>query len=62
MKQDHTEESILHTGGEQNTGNHKVPHAPDAKGADTVGGTRTGADNVEPSPDGGATGGAPAGS
>ncbi len=52
MKQDQTEESILHTDGEQNTGNHKVPQAPDAKGADTVGGTRSGAENVEPVPDG----------
>ena len=50
MKQDHTEESILHTDGEQNTGNHKVPQAPDAKGVDTVGGTRSGAENVEPPP------------
>ncbi len=51
MKQDHTEESILHTDGEQNTGNHKAPQSPDAKGADTVGGTRSGAENVEPPAD-----------
>lgn len=48
MKQDHTEESILHTDDQQNTGNHKKPGEPDAKGADVVGGTRAGAENVEP--------------
>lgn len=48
MKQDHTEESVDHTDGQQNTGNHKTPGAPDSKGADTLGGTRTGAENVEP--------------
>lgn len=47
-KQPHTEETVRHTGGEQNTGNHKKPDAPDAKGADRFGGTRTGAENVEP--------------
>ncbi len=61
MKQGHTEESILHTDDEQNTGNHKVPQAPDAKGADKVGGTRAGAENVEPSPDSEATDAAPTG-
>ena len=50
MKQDHTEDGILHTDGQQNTGNHKTPETPDAKGADKVGGTRAGAENVEPSP------------
>lgn len=49
MKQDHTEDNILHTDGQQNTGNHKKPDAADAKGADTLGGTRAGAENVEPS-------------
>ena len=34
-----------------NTGNHKKPGAPDAHGADTFGGTRAGAENVEPRPD-----------
>ena len=48
MKQPHTEETVRHTGGEQNTGNHKKPDAPDAKGADRFGGTRAGAENVEP--------------
>lgn len=47
-KQPHTEETVRHTDGEQNTGNHKKPDAPDAKGADRFGGTRTGAENVEP--------------
>ena len=48
MTDEHTEESILHTAGQQNTGNHKKPDAPDAGGADKVGGTRAGAENVEP--------------
>lgn len=46
-KQPHTEESIEHSEGQQNTGNHKKPDAPDAKGADRFGGTRAGAENVE---------------
>lgn len=49
MKQPHTEETIDHTDDQQNTGNHKKPGAPDAGGADKVGGTRTGAENLEPS-------------
>lgn len=48
MKQPHTEETIQHTDGEQDTGNHKVPGAKDAGGADAFGGTRKGAENVEP--------------
>jgi hypothetical protein len=48
MKQPHTEQSIEHTDDQQNTGNHKQPGAPDAGGADKVGGTRAGAENVEP--------------
>lgn len=47
MKQPHTEETVKHTSGEQNTGNHKKKGAPDEKGADRFGGTRTGAKNVE---------------
>ncbi len=47
MKQPHTEESIEHTDGQQDTGNHKKPGAPDAGGADKVGGTRAGAENLE---------------
>ena len=48
MKQPHTEASIEHTDGEQDTGNHKKPGAKDAGGADRFGGTRKGAENVEP--------------
>ncbi len=51
MKQDHTEDSIDHTDGQQNTGNHKRPQAPDANGADKLGGTRAGAENVESAAD-----------
>ena len=47
MKQPHTEESIEHTDGEQDTGNHKKPDAKDPGGADRLGGTRAGAENVE---------------
>ena len=47
MQQKHTEETIEHTDGQQNTGNHKRPGAPDAAGADKVGGTRACAENVE---------------
>lgn len=50
MKQPHTEKSIDHTDDQQNTGNHKKPGVKDAGGADKFGGTRTGADNVEPEP------------
>jgi hypothetical protein len=34
--------------GQQDTGNHKQPGAADAGGADRFGGTRAGAENVEP--------------
>jgi hypothetical protein len=34
-------------GGQQHTGNHPAPNAPDSKGADRFGGTRAGAENVE---------------
>ena len=47
MKQPHTEQSVEHTDDQQNTGNHKKPGAQDAGGADRLGGTRAGADNVE---------------
>ena len=47
MEQKHTEQTIEHTDGQQNTGNHKKPGAPDAGGADAFGGTRKGAENVE---------------
>ncbi len=49
MKQPHTEQTVKHTDDQQNTGNHKKPDAPDAGGADKFGGTRAGAENVEPS-------------
>ena len=48
MKQPHTEQTIRHTDDEQNTGNHKEPGAKDAGGSDRFGGTRKGAENVEP--------------
>ncbi len=47
MQQSNTEGAVDHTNSEQNTGNHKRPGAPEAKGADRFGGTRTGAQNVE---------------
>ncbi|MGI4977526.1 MAG: hypothetical protein ACRYG6_11345 [Janthinobacterium lividum] len=50
MQQPHTEETIEHTDGQQNTGNHKKPGAPDQGGADKFGGTRSGAENVEHAP------------
>jgi hypothetical protein len=49
MEQKHMGESVEETDGMQNTGNHKKPDAQDANGADKFGGTRTGAENVEPS-------------
>ena len=48
MKQPHTEESIQHTDDEQDTGNHKKPGNPDTGGADKFGGTRAGAEDLEP--------------
>lgn len=48
MTEEHMEQTIIHTDGQQDTGNHKKPDAPDAKGADKFGGTRAGAENVEP--------------
>ena len=48
MKQPHTEETIKHTDDEQNTGNHKKPGAEDQGGADKFGGTRSGAETLEP--------------
>jgi hypothetical protein len=51
MKQPHSEESIDHTDGQQDTGNHKKPGQPDTGGADKVGGTRAGAENLEPAKD-----------
>ena len=51
MQQSHTERDVQHTLDEQNTGNHKKPGAPEAGGADKFGGTRKGAENVEPAKD-----------
>ncbi|HTI79820.1 MAG TPA: hypothetical protein VL614_05155 [Acetobacteraceae bacterium] len=48
MKQPHTEETVHHSDGQQNTGTHKKPGAADAQGADRFGGTRAGQENVEP--------------
>ena len=47
MKQPHTEDGVQHSDGQQDTGNHKTPDAPDAGGADRFGGTRAGSGNVE---------------
>ncbi len=47
MKQPHTEAEVDHTEDQQNTGNHRNSEAK-AGGSDRVGGTRTGAKNVEP--------------
>jgi hypothetical protein len=48
MKQPHTEQSVEHTDDQQNTGNHLKPGAKDSGGPDKFGGTRKGAENVEP--------------
>jgi len=47
-EQSHTEQSIRHTADQQNTGNHPRPGTPESEGADRLGGTRAGAENVEP--------------
>lgn len=47
MQQRHTEQTIRHQDGQQDTGNHHRAGAPDQKGADRFGGTRAGAENVE---------------
>ena len=46
MKQPHTEDVVDHTDGDQDTGNHRAPTAKPP----TPGGTRIGAENVEPVP------------
>lgn len=51
MQQPHTEKNIKHTDDEQNTGNHKQPGAKESGGADRFGGSRAGAENVEPAKD-----------
>ena len=47
-KQPHTEQGIDHTDGQQDTGNHKKPDDIETGGADSRGGKRAGAENVEP--------------
>lgn len=47
MRQDHTEQNIKHSDGQQDTGNHTKPGTPETKGPDRFGGTRSGAENVE---------------
>lgn len=49
-EQEHTGHGVDHTDGQQNTGNHKKPEAPE-KAVDRIGGTRAGATNVEPQQD-----------
>jgi len=48
MKQPHTEGAVKHTEDEQNTGNHPKPGTEQKGGADRLGGTRAGQQNVEP--------------
>jgi len=48
VKQPHTEETIKHTDDQQDTGNHKKPGTEDSGGADKFGGTRRGAETLEP--------------
>ncbi len=50
MKQAHSEDAVDHTEDQQNTGNHKIPDAADAGGADRFGGSRAGSQNVEAVP------------
>ena len=38
----------MHTDDQQNTGNHRKPDAKEKVSADRLGGTRAGAENVEP--------------
>jgi hypothetical protein len=40
------------TNDQQHTGNHQKPGTPQAGAADRIGGTRTGAENVEPADSG----------
>ena len=47
MEQKHTEATVEHRDGEQDTGNHKKPNTPESHGADRFGATRAGAENVE---------------
>ena len=45
MQQPHTEQDLDHKDGQQDTGNHRAPGA--GRGADEVGATRAGAENLE---------------
>jgi hypothetical protein len=47
QEQRHTGHGVDHTDGQQNTGNHKKPDAPEKGGPDRFGGTRAGAANLE---------------
>jgi hypothetical protein len=51
QEQRHTGHGVDHTDGQQNTGNHKKPDAPEKGGPDRFGGTRAGAENIEPGQD-----------
>ena len=48
MKQPHTEADVQHTDDQQDTGNRYKPGTPEKGGPDRLGGTRAGAENVEP--------------
>jgi hypothetical protein len=48
MQQPHTETDVQHTDDQQDTGNRYKPGTPEKGGADRLGGTRAGAENVEP--------------
>ncbi len=48
MKAPPTETTVKHTDDQQNTGNHKKPGTEEAGRVDKIGGTRTGAENLEP--------------
>ncbi|MBV8402025.1 MAG: hypothetical protein JOZ58_01365 [Acetobacteraceae bacterium] len=50
MKQPHTETAVEHTEDQQNTGNHPKPGTEQKGGADRLGGTRAGQENVESGP------------
>jgi hypothetical protein len=48
MKQPHTETTTAHTDDQQNTGNHKKPNTQESGSVNRIGGTRAGAENLEP--------------
>ena len=47
MQQPRSEADVEHTDSQQDTGNHYKAGTPEAGGADRLGGTRAGAENVE---------------